>query len=52
MYVISEKINLNQYFLGKIFEYGWKSLNDSQKEEVFAVSKRYMDFLNVSKTER
>ena len=33
-------------------ESGWKSLNDSQKEEVFAVSKRYMDFLNVSKTER
>lgn len=33
-------------------ESGWKSLNDSQKEEVFDVSKRYMDFLNVSKTER
>lgn len=33
-------------------ESGWKSLNDSQKKEVFAVSKRYMDFLNVSKTER
>ena len=33
-------------------ESGWKILNDSQKEEVFAVSKRYMDFLNVSKTER
>ncbi len=33
-------------------ESGWKNLNDSQKEEVFAVSKRYMDFLNVSKTER
>ena len=33
-------------------ESGWKRLNDSQKEEVFAVSKRYMDFLNVSKTER
>ena len=33
-------------------ESGWKSLNDSQKEEVFTVSKRYMDFLNVSKTER
>ena len=33
-------------------ESGWKSLNDKQKSEVFAVSKRYMDFLNVSKTER
>lgn len=33
-------------------ESGWKNLNDSQKEEAFAVSKRYMDFLNVSKTER
>lgn len=33
-------------------ESGWKSLNDSQKKEVFDVSKRYMDFLNVSKTER
>ena len=33
-------------------ESGWKSLNDSQKKEVFAVSKRYMDFINVSKTER
>ena len=33
-------------------ESGWKSLNDSQKKEVFVVSKRYMDFINVSKTER
>lgn len=33
-------------------ESGWKCLNDGQKSEVFAVSKRYMDFLNVSKTER
>ena len=33
-------------------ESGWKCLNDEQKSEVFAVSKRYMDFLNVSKTER
>ena len=33
-------------------ESGWKSIDATQKEEVFAVSKRYMDFLNVSKTER
>lgn len=31
---------------------GWESLDSNQKEEVFNLSKKYMDFLNVSKTER
>ena len=31
---------------------GWESLDSNQKEEVFDLSKRYMDFLNVAKTER
>ena len=31
---------------------GWKTLDEKQKTEAFEVSKRYMDFLNVSKTER
>ena len=30
----------------------WKDLDENTKNEVFALSKRYMDFLNVSKTER
>ena len=33
-------------------ESGWKDLDENTKNEVFALSKRYMDFLNVSKTER
>lgn len=31
---------------------GWETLDSNQKEEVFNLSKKYMDFLNVSKTER
>lgn len=31
---------------------GWESLDCNQKEEVFNLSQKYMDFLNVSKTER
>ena len=31
---------------------GWDSLDSNQKEEVFDLSKKYMDFLNVAKTER
>ena len=33
-------------------ESGWKDLDENTRNEVFALSKRYMDFLNVSKTER
>lgn len=33
-------------------ESGWKDLDENTKNKVFALSKRYMDFLNVSKTER
>ena len=33
-------------------ESGWKDLDENTKNEVFALSKRYIDFLNVSKTER
>ena len=33
-------------------ESGWKDLDENTKNEVFALSTRYMDFLNVSKTER
>ena len=31
---------------------GWEDLDINQREEVFNLSKRYMDFLNVAKTER
>lgn len=31
---------------------GWETLGSNQKEEVFDLSKKYMDFLNVAKTER
>ena len=31
---------------------GWEFLDSNQKEEVFDLSKKYMDFLNVAKTER
>ena len=31
---------------------GWETLDSNQKEEVFNLSKKYMDFLNVAKTER
>ena len=31
---------------------GWESLDSNQKGEVFDLSKKYMDFLNVAKTER
>ena len=31
---------------------GWETLDSNQKEEVFDLSKKYMDFLNVAKTER
>ena len=33
-------------------EDGWKTLNESEKIEAFDLSKKYMDFLNVAKTER
>ena len=31
---------------------GWEDLDTNQREEVFNLSKRYIDFLNVAKTER
>jgi aspartyl aminopeptidase len=31
---------------------GWETLDSNQKEEVFDLSKKYMDFLNIAKTER
>ena len=31
---------------------GWETLDSNQKEEVFDLSKKYMEFLNVAKTER
>ena len=33
-------------------EDGWKTLNNEEKKATFDLSKRYMDFLNISKTER
>ena len=33
-------------------ECGWESVNEQRKQEIFEVSKGYMEFLNVSKTER
>ena len=31
---------------------GWEGTDTKQKEEIFSLSKKYMDFLNVAKTER
>ena len=31
---------------------GWETLDSNQKEEVFDLSKKYIDFLNIEKTER
>lgn len=31
---------------------GWKTISDREKEEIFLLSNKYMDFLNVAKTER
>ncbi len=33
-------------------ENGWKTLDETQKNEAFELSKKYMEFLNKSKTER
>lgn len=33
-------------------ENGWNSVDDAEKEKIFTLSKNYMDFLNVAKTER
>ena len=33
-------------------EIGWDSVDESKKAEIFKLSKNYMDFLNVAKTER
>lgn len=33
-------------------ESGWKNVDDTEKKNIFDFSKRYIDFLNVSKTER
>ncbi len=33
-------------------ESGWKMVDDTEKKNIFHFSKRYIDFLNVSKTER
>lgn len=33
-------------------ENGWKKVDEAKREEIFKLSKNYMDFLNVAKTER
>ena len=33
-------------------ETGWKDLNETEKEEIFKLSKNYMNFMNKAKTER
>lgn len=33
-------------------ENGWKTVSEDEKEKIFILSKKYMDFLNVAKTER
>ena len=46
---------MEEEFKEKLFnkkDNGWDSLDSNQKEEVFDLSKKYMDFLNVAKTER
>ena len=43
--------NLKEQLFNKK-ENGWNSLNEQEKKEVFKISKNYIDFLNISKTER
>ena len=31
---------------------GWETVDEAEKKEIFKVSKEYMDFLNIAKTER
>ena len=38
--------------LFKNIESGWKSIDEEETKKVFEVSKNYMDFLNIAKTER
>ena len=33
-------------------ESGWDNINEAKKDKIFKLSKNYMDFLNVAKTER
>ena len=33
-------------------ENGWKNVNEEEKNKIFELSKKYMDFLNLAKTER
>ncbi len=33
-------------------ENGWKTVSEDEKEKIFILSKKYIDFLNVAKTER
>ena len=33
-------------------ENGWKSVDENKKERIFNLSKNYMNFLNIAKTER
>ena len=43
--------NLKEQLFNKK-EDGWKTLDEVEKEKVFKLSKNYMDFLNIAKTER
>ena len=33
-------------------ENGWENVNEEEKNKIFELSKKYMDFLNLAKTER
>lgn len=46
---MSEELK-NKLFSKK--ENGWKNLNDDEKNKIFEFSNKYMNFLNISKTER
>ena len=43
--------NLKEQLFNKK-EDGWKTLNEEEKQQVFKLSKNYIDFLNIAKTER
>ena len=46
---------MNDNLSTKLFspkECGWKGIDENRKNAIFELAKRYMDFLNISKTER
>ena len=51
MIKMTEAENLKEKLFRKT-KTGWETIDKKTKEEIFSYCKNYMDFLNVSKTER